>query len=512
MDLGGILCAATWHMELLERNRSLLAAISEFRAQEQRAAGGFSRMPLIQAMLMSRFSLATDQRDKVYALLGLASDGADLVPTPTYTDPVPEVFERLTEAIIQTQQPTHVSLLAKRAPLSYRFPGSSPWAIDWGDLAYNVPPWLIHKPDAIVKPTLHSTFFKNSTLYTCGERLGFIDTVEGSDVSWTSYKSDDDEFLSSASVMSDLCSDILDRLSLGDVAVKEMDKKDLTDALSRMIRDADKGFASAKYNFPRVHHVLSRLKDLYLHGMPIWEWARKYNYRRARELRQSKEAVVSSTLAGSQVQPQHFYNPMRILRSFWQSLLESSSQKATTDDTEPAPTIVAPYQPFEGRFEETQKESLDTAALQPPLLAFRLWEDIIAEFNALSEYQLQFAIANGGLVLVPREAMKRDCIYQIDHCTLPVVLRSNWKGEYKLIGEAYIGRQSNGDWLSAIDSSFPDAEQFLRILPTKNSKDLGLGIRVNLSSQSTGYALLRYSSDSDSDVVAAGRSEDVSSP
>jgi hypothetical protein len=104
---------------LSERTRTLLRAIVRFRAQEQEY-GGLStntRMPLFEALIRSRYSLATDPRDKVYALLGMTSDGSNLAPLPTYAGSVEKIFYDLTNAIIRSQQPSNVVLLANEVPL-----------------------------------------------------------------------------------------------------------------------------------------------------------------------------------------------------------------------------------------------------------------------------------------------------------------------------------------------------------------------------------------------------------
>lgn len=78
-------------------------------------------MSLTHALILSRYFFATDERDKIYALLGLARDGMDLVPNPTYMHSVSEVFEQLTKGIMGSQRPNNVIMLADRSPLFRRF-------------------------------------------------------------------------------------------------------------------------------------------------------------------------------------------------------------------------------------------------------------------------------------------------------------------------------------------------------------------------------------------------------
>jgi hypothetical protein len=69
-------------------------------------------MTLLQALIASRYSLATDPRDKVYALLGLTRDGNDLVPMPSYTESVEKLFRRSSLAIRRSQKRTNILILA----------------------------------------------------------------------------------------------------------------------------------------------------------------------------------------------------------------------------------------------------------------------------------------------------------------------------------------------------------------------------------------------------------------
>jgi hypothetical protein len=59
--------------------------------------------PLIRLLLSNHACLATDPRDKAYALLGLASDGQELVPAPNYRQSVQSVLEDLIRAMLMSQ-------------------------------------------------------------------------------------------------------------------------------------------------------------------------------------------------------------------------------------------------------------------------------------------------------------------------------------------------------------------------------------------------------------------------
>lgn len=88
--------------------------------------------------MSSRASLASDPRDKIYAMLGLASDGEELVPLPNYERPLDFVLEDMTRSILSIQRSPNILFFRSpdRAPTD-RLPS---WIPDWADLS------LIHRP------------------------------------------------------------------------------------------------------------------------------------------------------------------------------------------------------------------------------------------------------------------------------------------------------------------------------------------------------------------------------
>ena len=62
-------------------------------------------MSLIEALVETRHLLASDLRDKMYALLNITYDGPETVPTPNYKLPVDEVYFRaLKEALLMNRE------------------------------------------------------------------------------------------------------------------------------------------------------------------------------------------------------------------------------------------------------------------------------------------------------------------------------------------------------------------------------------------------------------------------
>lgn len=72
-------------------NQPEVIALNSFREGERNK----KRPTLHQALSQSKIFLATDDRDKIYGILGLASDGSDLVPAPNYLQPAASVYFQL---------------------------------------------------------------------------------------------------------------------------------------------------------------------------------------------------------------------------------------------------------------------------------------------------------------------------------------------------------------------------------------------------------------------------------
>jgi hypothetical protein len=96
-----------------------------------------------------------------------------------------------------------------------------------------------------------------------------------------------------------------------------------------------------------------------------------------------------------------------------------------------------------------------------PLLAFRVWEGIIATLNEAPEYGARFAFAQDMALILDRHGAKEDdYIYEIERCYLPCILRPtrHRSAHFRLIGEACVGKTPSGEWVAAIDSALPPVE------------------------------------------------------
>jgi hypothetical protein len=85
--LGWGLCHSSHNITQLHRFRSRF--LSNVQAP----------ITLYEALQWSPHALATDPRDKIYALLGLTSDGHKLIPLPNYQQPLAQIHESMTKAM-----------------------------------------------------------------------------------------------------------------------------------------------------------------------------------------------------------------------------------------------------------------------------------------------------------------------------------------------------------------------------------------------------------------------------
>lgn len=125
----------------------LMEALVSFRAQERQSRLAVPRMLLMQALLNSRRSLATEPRDKIYALLELTRDGNEVVPAPHYPRNCSEphacddahIFVDVARHFVVRQGHTASILLAARTKEREGLPS---WVPNWARWTLHMPPWI----------------------------------------------------------------------------------------------------------------------------------------------------------------------------------------------------------------------------------------------------------------------------------------------------------------------------------------------------------------------------------
>ena len=113
-----------------------LLAVQYFRDKERQSRRAVARMLLSEALVRSRWSLATNPRDKIYALRSMTRDGEDIVPNPNYKQSPRNVFKDVTRSMITNQGQHAIMLLAGQ-----RHNAQPSWLPNWSHLG-NVPLWI----------------------------------------------------------------------------------------------------------------------------------------------------------------------------------------------------------------------------------------------------------------------------------------------------------------------------------------------------------------------------------
>jgi len=139
----------------------VLPYLSVQRLQERRASSGLGHtndaQELLELLNSSRFRAASDPRDKIYALLGLADRGgagtAPLGIVPDYTLPVADVYQRVAQQLIRVSGTLDV--LGSAGPIADHTPEF--------DLPSWVPDWSYTK--TVCSPLMHDALGRYRTTH-----------------------------------------------------------------------------------------------------------------------------------------------------------------------------------------------------------------------------------------------------------------------------------------------------------------------------------------------------------
>ncbi|KAK3620616.1 hypothetical protein LTR22_025517 [Elasticomyces elasticus] len=190
-----VLLSSKWDREspnLTSGSRDLLGSLRLLRTQEQKALSGTPRTGLAWALVYTRRSRVTDARDAIHSLLGLTSDGLDLVPTANYVESAADVFTMTSWSIIKRQNQTVLLLLARRNDVasdteSTGMPLQLPsWVPDFAKLPPLLPPWVVQAMERADKANQGTSITPSRitdsplrSLTVVGVILGRVDHVEG---------------------------------------------------------------------------------------------------------------------------------------------------------------------------------------------------------------------------------------------------------------------------------------------------------------------------------------------
>lgn len=152
-----------------------IMTLQYFRNVEAEVKKGAARMLLSTAMIRSLHTKATLPRDKIYAMLGLARDSRDTVPTPNYLEPNGAVFDTVLRLMIIEQGQLNLIFLAGIE----RARGIPPsWLPRWND-TLRATPWLVRCFERTDTTNNIVECEDNLTLSVTGQILGRLQANTG---------------------------------------------------------------------------------------------------------------------------------------------------------------------------------------------------------------------------------------------------------------------------------------------------------------------------------------------
>lgn len=132
--------AAIEQDEMVQRLQKHVAPLLTMQDRTQMKDATQSALVLVEAVILAGKAHASNPRDKLYGLLSLVSDGADIIPMPNYSETPTQVFMDATTRMIRQYRTRNIVLLASRTrPSVLHLPS---WVPDWSNMGQAVPPWI----------------------------------------------------------------------------------------------------------------------------------------------------------------------------------------------------------------------------------------------------------------------------------------------------------------------------------------------------------------------------------
>jgi hypothetical protein len=123
----------TPEVRVLQRFREVEQGAKEFQKRVKRPK-------LANALGDTIYNLSTDPRDKIYGIMGLCRDGAELVPTPNYTQAPEKVYFDAIKGMVAADEKLKITC---NMQTSHAPPNRCTPSPDWTDLARGLPGLLI---------------------------------------------------------------------------------------------------------------------------------------------------------------------------------------------------------------------------------------------------------------------------------------------------------------------------------------------------------------------------------
>ncbi len=135
---------------------------------------------LLQVLYATRYSLATDERDKLYALLSLTSNGENVINFPNYKQSIGTVLKEMTKSLLLSG--VSLDIITFRRPDRVEHADVPSWIPDWTELATVVRPWqlrILLRSENFARLLGHLIKFKifNDILSVSGNLMGKIKSL-----------------------------------------------------------------------------------------------------------------------------------------------------------------------------------------------------------------------------------------------------------------------------------------------------------------------------------------------
>lgn len=374
--------------------------------------------PLLALLLSSRSSLATDPRDKVYALLGLSSDGQELIPLPDYKNTLESIYLHICLSLLKLKECLGIITLRCGVEKEGRTRSLPSWVPEWGSLSSAARPWhrwLVHPDPPKLKflsangvhlpfeylpfklpPRTQSSCYENGYLRLKGI---IIDTIDGISI----------RFGHSKTVCSLACSDHSMRQPYSKKSAYESDEKTVLAIASSLC------FASIDFdNFDKgnVLDITSKAPNTesYL------RYFNQLNTTRGREHLREACPDLPRWIADNKL----FEIAGRSLRSWIKEPVETVPTTNTIVDI---------------LFSKFTEEMMAKAAGFDESLHARRF---VHKFSQVVSHGMRLIVTSQGWVgMAHPQAQPGDLICTVLGCAMPLILRKSTHG-YQVVGEGYL--------------------------------------------------------------------------
>jgi hypothetical protein len=366
---------------------------------------------LFQALYDTRNSLATDPKDKIYALLGLVSDGNTIAGLPNYTLPLETMLKKITKNMLMREQ--NLNLIVVKSHNLTRIHRHPSWLSELTNLENSLLPWQ-EEYFNLPKSAKYCNFeFIGDELFVTGIHRSAIASITTTSNGATYEDKAEARELSiervSPSISHSLLFDTLARSPYHSPGTSsEYDKTVVSKFLTALGSDGSQDYI--KENHPQWLDWLAKNGHLVVGN----RWLRTYfeplkliESRRTRAWRKTREiAAVFTLLSSATILIAEAVNREPIIGSnSWLDKVER----------------------FYGLHKGIVAGKTDIEHLSY----------IITEFERMLRFGLTlFTTSTGDIGMATSVALKNDDIYEIHGCAKPIILRSCVDG-WKVIGEAY---------------------------------------------------------------------------